>query len=163
MSTGLDVPHPLQSNAAALLLSLADYETNVWLDPPLRDAADVVAFVKFHTGAHLVEEKCDADFAVVADVRALPPIAEFKQGTLEFPDRSTTLIIQVERFEEAGPTFSGPGIETTVRFIPAPAPAEFVTQCRVNRQLFPRGVDMLFVTPEAIAGLPRSSVIKREG
>jgi alpha-D-ribose 1-methylphosphonate 5-triphosphate synthase subunit PhnH len=37
-----------------------------------------------------------------------------------------------------------------------------VEQARKNHALFPRGVDLLFVTADAVAALPRSTRVERE-
>ena len=52
---GFAPPAPLFAPAAALLLTLCDFETSVWLDPPLaRQRRALREFLRFHTGARLV-------------------------------------------------------------------------------------------------------------
>ena len=51
--SGLAPPAPLNGPAAALLLTLCDYETSVWLDEALDETTDVATFLRFHTGASL--------------------------------------------------------------------------------------------------------------
>ena len=48
---GLAVPPPLLPTAAAVALTLLDYETPFWLDPALAEAGEVAAWIRFHTGA----------------------------------------------------------------------------------------------------------------
>jgi alpha-D-ribose 1-methylphosphonate 5-triphosphate synthase subunit PhnH len=156
LSPGLRPPAPLNGPAAALLLTLCDYETPVWLDPALTESAAVATFLRFHTGANLTRSPGDADFAAIADsVRMLPPSA-FAQGTPAYPDRSTTLIVQVETLQDRGWKLEGPGIRGSARFRAAPLPAGFVDQLSLNRALFPCGVDIFFASADAIAALPRS-------
>ena len=154
---GLAPPPPLGPTAAALLLALADFETPVWLDPPLADAMGVVEFVRFHTGARLVGSAADAAFAVIADAARMPPLAAFPQGTPEYPDRSATLILQVDTLRASGWRLEGPGIPGHALFSADPVPPDLVVQAHANRGRFPCGVDILFATRDAIAALPRST------
>lgn len=156
LDTLLAPPAPLVAPAAALLLTLCDYETPVWLDAALADSAEVAAFLRFHTGARLVASPAEAAFAVIADPAHMPALAAFAQGTPDYPDRSTTLILQVETLAPTGWTLEGPGMRGATRFSAAPLPADFVTQMRTNRAAFPCGVDIFFATRTLLAALPRS-------
>jgi alpha-D-ribose 1-methylphosphonate 5-triphosphate synthase subunit PhnH len=157
LDTPLEPPAPLFAPAAALLLTLCDFETSVWLDPVLADSAEVAAFLRFHTGARLVTSPADAAFAVIANAARMPALSAFAQGTPDYPDRSTTLLLQVETLAAAGWTLEGPGIRGTARFSAVPLPADFAAQMRANRAVFPCGVDILFATRTSLAALPRST------
>jgi len=157
LDTPLVPPAPLFAPAAALLLTLCDFETPVWLDPELASRAEVAAFVRFHTGARLVTWPADAAFAVIADVARMPAVGAFAQGTPDYPDRSATLILQVETLSPAGWSLEGPGIRGTTGFSAAPLPVDFAAQMRANRTAFPCGVDILFATRTSLAALPRST------
>jgi alpha-D-ribose 1-methylphosphonate 5-triphosphate synthase subunit PhnH len=159
IDTPLAPPVPLLAPAAALLLTLCDFETPVWLDPVLADSAEIPAFLRFHTGARLVTSPADADFAVIADAARMPALSMFAQGTPDYPDRSTTLILQVETLAPTGWTLEGPGIRGTARFSATPLPADFAVQMRANRAAFPCGVDIFFATRTSLAALPRSTRI----
>jgi len=160
---GVISPSPLSAPAAALLLTLCDFETPVWLDPPLSDTTGVREFLRFHTGVQIAASPADAAFAVISDVARMPAIASFAQGTPEYPDRSTTLLISVRELSAEGWKLEGPGIRDHIRFSAAPLPNDFAGQVRVNRALFPRGVDMFFTTPTEIAALPRSVSLMETG
>lgn len=149
-------PAPMAPATAALVRSLADYESPVWLDPGFAAAPAIAEWIRFHTDAPIVANPGDAAFALIADALALPGFMQFAQGSEEYPDRSTTIIVQVERF--AGPAFvlQGPGIKTTRAFAAEPLPDDFAKRLRDNRELFPRGVDLVFVAGHDIAALPRS-------
>jgi alpha-D-ribose 1-methylphosphonate 5-triphosphate synthase subunit PhnH len=150
-------PPPLAPTAAALLLALCDFETAVWLDPPLADGRGVAEFLRFHTGARVVASGADAAFAVIADAARMPPLSDFPQGTPDYPDRSATLVLQVETLQESGWRVEGPGILGHTLFSAGPLPADFAAQMRANRGRFPRGVDVFFAANDAIAALPRST------
>lgn len=156
LPSGLAPPAPLNGPAAALLLTLCDYETPVWLDPAPAEDAGVAAFLRFHTGARLGCSPADAAFAAIADAADMPPLSGFSRGTPAYPDRSTTLIVQVETLANAGWRLEGPGINGSTRLCAAPLPVDFTAQLRANRAAFPCGVDILFASRDAIAGLPRS-------
>ena len=155
----LDAPPPLFPTSAAVLLTLADFETSYWTDVSVQEGDHINRFIRFHTGARSTGDPAAADFAIATDVTALPPLAAFKTGTRDYPDRATTIICQVERIETTGEFFRGPGIKDTVAFSCVPAVPEFRGQMRANRATFPCGVDLLFTTRTHIAALPRSAVL----
>ncbi|HEV2955004.1 MAG TPA: phosphonate C-P lyase system protein PhnH [Xanthobacteraceae bacterium] len=154
---GITAPGPLLPTAAAIALTLLDYETPFWLDAPLAAAPEVARFISFHTGARLTMDPADAAFAFAAAPAATPPFAMFAQGSGEYPDRSTTLVLQVARLAEGeGMTLRGPGIAGARRLAASPLPADFFDQLADNRAQFPRGIDILLAAHGAVAGLPRS-------
>jgi alpha-D-ribose 1-methylphosphonate 5-triphosphate synthase subunit PhnH len=159
---GIAAPAPLSPTAAAIALTLLDYETPFWLDAPLAAGGEVARFISFHTGARVTADPADAAFAFVAAPVAAPPFAHFAQGSLEYPDRSTTLVLQVGRLAEgAGMVLRGPGILGTRLLAASPLPADFLAQLAENRTRFPRGVDILLASADAVAGLPRSLQVAR--
>jgi alpha-D-ribose 1-methylphosphonate 5-triphosphate synthase subunit PhnH len=154
---GIAAPAPLSPAAAAIALTLLDYETPFWLDAPLAGACEVARFISFHTGARLTADPAMTAFAFVAAPAAAPPFARFAQGSLEYPDRSTTLVLQVTHLAESDDmTLRGPGIAGASRLAASPLPADFLSQLAENRARFPRGIDILLAANDAVAGLPRS-------
>src|SRR5262249_2303443 len=83
-------PAPMTPATAAIAPTLVDHETPPWLDTPMSPSKEVVRWLKFHTGAPVVDSSI-CSFALVADGRSLPPLDRFAFGTNEYPDRSTTL------------------------------------------------------------------------
>jgi alpha-D-ribose 1-methylphosphonate 5-triphosphate synthase subunit PhnH len=154
-------PQPLSPGAAAVALTLCDNDTPLWLDARLKQAPAVASWLGFHAGAPLAEVPADAHFALVADPAELMALENFAQGSQEYPDRSTTLILQVDTLSGGQALIlEGPGIDGTTRFAPSPLPRHFVEQWKQNRARFPRGVDLVLVAPEGIACLPRSTRIR---
>ncbi|MEP9398704.1 phosphonate C-P lyase system protein PhnH [Mesorhizobium sp. KR2-14] len=154
-------PAPLAPVAAAVALALCDADTPLWLDPALQASAAARHWLGFHTGAPLAHTPADAHFALVSDPAELISLENFAQGSQEYPDRSTTLILQVPSLS-GGETLQleGPGIETSLAFAPVSLPRHFVEQWKQNRARFPRGVDVILAAPEGVACLPRTTRIK---
>lgn len=150
LEASLTPPSPLGRAAAAVLLTLADAETPVWLD-----AAAAGEWLRFHAGCALLAEPDQAQFALATG--AMPPLAALAQGSEEEPQLSTTLIVQVTRLEAgSGWRLTGPGIEHQHRLQVAGLPADFLAQWAANRARFPRGVDVVLCCGDALAALPRT-------
>ena len=161
LQAAVSPPAPLSATAAAAALTLCDHATPVWLDPALRASEAVAAWLGFHTGAPLAHTPADAHFALAANPGALMAFDNFAQGTQDYPDRSTTLILQVESLDAGPPlVLEGPGIETAARLAPSPLPRHFAEQWRQNNARFPRGVDLILAAPQAVACLPRTTRIR---
>lgn len=151
-------PKPLYPVTGAVISTLADADTPVWLDPPLAKAEGVGDWVVFHTGAPVTQHQSEAAFAVVAAPKTLSALNGFALGSQEYPDRSTTIVLQVETLAE-GPVleFEGPGIDGRIPLRADPLPQHFAAQWRANRKMFPRGVDLILAAPDGVAALPRSA------
>lgn len=154
-------PAPL-SSSAALALALFDHDTAIWLDPSLRASAAVADWLRFQTGCVIIDEPARSAFALASSARDLPRLDAFAPGSLDYPDRSTTLILQVPSLT-AGPALalSGPGIRGTAVLRAAGLPEDFVAQNEVNRALFPCGIDILLIAGDEIAALPRTVAVAR--
>ncbi|MBZ9677337.1 phosphonate C-P lyase system protein PhnH [Mesorhizobium sp. ES1-1] len=154
-------PSPLSITAGAVALTLCDNDTPLWLDPALQASAATGSWLGFHSGAPLANTPADAHFALVAKPAELMALDSFSQGTQDYPDRSTTLILQVGDLISGTPfLLEGPGIEITATIAPAQMPRHFVEQWRQNTERFPRGVDIILAAPDGIACLPRTTRIK---
>jgi alpha-D-ribose 1-methylphosphonate 5-triphosphate synthase subunit PhnH len=154
----LDAPAPLGHAAAALLLALADFETPLWLQTTQAAPAQ---YLRFHCGSLLVADPAAACFAFVHDAGSMPALAAFNQGENDYPDRSTTLIVQVRALSAgAGAKLHGPGIRGSAALTAEGLPARFWDEWRGNAALFPRGVDVILVAGSRIAGLPRTTQVE---
>jgi alpha-D-ribose 1-methylphosphonate 5-triphosphate synthase subunit PhnH len=153
----LAVPPPLLSTAAAVALTLLDYETPFWLDRALADAGEVAAWISFHTGAPQTADRARAAFGFVSAPAAMPPFEVFSAGSIEYPDRSTTLVLQVARFGQGDAlALRGPGVPGKRSFCAQPLPPDVRGRLVANREMFPRGLDLILVSQDAVAALPRS-------
>ena len=153
-------PAPLCAGAAAIIATLADADTPLWLDRTLAAETRLLDWLTFQTGAPFAPESAEAAFAVFASGVALPSLEIFNPGLQDYPDRSTTLIIQVETLEEGDQwQLTGPGIKDSKGLSVGPVSPLFVSQWAANNGLFPRGIDVIFVSPAALACLPRTTRI----
>ncbi|MDE4141142.1 MULTISPECIES: phosphonate C-P lyase system protein PhnH [Rhodobacterales] len=152
--TGAIPPEGISHAAGSLLLTLCDPETSVFLAPDV-DSEALRGWLTFHTGAPIVSAE-QADFAL-GGWGALMPLDRFPIGTAEYPDRSTTLIVEVAGFDATNATLSGPGIKDTAQMaLPDPV------ACAGNAMLYPLGVDFFFTSGSQVAALPRSTQIRAE-
>jgi alpha-D-ribose 1-methylphosphonate 5-triphosphate synthase subunit PhnH len=152
----LTPPPPLAPAAAATALTLFDFETPVWVDTTIGDEAR--EWLAFHTGAPLVDDVARAGFAIVADMRQLPALEAFDRGTDEYPERSATLVLQVEGLETGvGVRLTGPGILDETFLLARRIPDGLWKSLRENHTLFPRGVDVLLVAGTRLVALPRTT------
>jgi alpha-D-ribose 1-methylphosphonate 5-triphosphate synthase subunit PhnH len=155
-----DHPAVLEPATAAVCLTLLDYETPLWVDPRL-ETAGVREFVRFHCGSPLVTTPRTARFALLDCAAGLRRFDEFDCGDIEYPERSTTLLIQCRGFAAAAATtFSGPGIRDRAQLAVTGIEFGFREQWRKNHQLFPRGVDIIFIHGSRIAALPRTTQVE---
>jgi alpha-D-ribose 1-methylphosphonate 5-triphosphate synthase subunit PhnH len=157
------VPAPLMPATAAIALTLFDHDTPLWLDEALRAAPAIAQWLRFHTSAPLVEQGDQASFALIATPEEIPALDRFAFGSNDYPDRSTTLIMQFGSLEH-GDEFelSGPGIRGTATLRVA-LPESLVAQRAANHVLFPRGIDLILVAADAIVAIPRTTRIVAKG
>jgi alpha-D-ribose 1-methylphosphonate 5-triphosphate synthase subunit PhnH len=157
------VPSPMMRGTAAIALTLFDHDTPVWLDDAMSATFQVAKWLKFHTSAPVIADTSVCNFAVIADAQNLPPLDRFALGSSEYPDRSTTVILQVDSLT-SGPAFelTGPGIDGTA-VLQAKIPANLIEQLAVNAALFPRGVDVVLVHDDAMVAIPRTTRLAAHG
>lgn len=159
IGVSVETPVGLEPATAVALLTLADYETPIWLPAALRDGP-AGAWLRFHCGATLVDDPARAAFAVIDGAVAEPKLAAFNAGDDQFPDRSTTVLVQCAGFEGGeGVTLAGPGIPGQRSIAPSGLRAGFWTEVEDNAAVYPLGVDLLLVHGAQVLGLPRSTQI----
>jgi alpha-D-ribose 1-methylphosphonate 5-triphosphate synthase subunit PhnH len=157
MDASVTPPASLDRAAGAIAYALIDADTPYWLDGPLSGEA-LSSWLAFHTGARPAASMPQTAFAFVADPSSMPSFKRFAQGSQDYPDRSATLVLQLEGLEGGTPlTFRGPGIKDQVTIAPRGLPADFVAQWHANQKRFPCGVDLILTAGDAFACLPRSA------
>ncbi len=154
MAAEMDPPPTLDAATAAVLLTLADADTPLWLDDtagPVRD------WIAFHCGAPAAAAHSAALALALGPVR----LDAFPAGTDDAPELGATIILQVAalghgaRFE-----LSGPGLAAPTTLAVAGLPDGFATEWAANRALFPRGVDVVLCAGNQVAALPRTVQIR---
>jgi len=148
----------LSQAAAAFALTLLDFETPVWLDPKIASAGD---YLRFHCGSPLVAAPNDSRFAFATDLMQLPELTGFDLGTPDFPERSTTLVIEVLDLAEAPSLrLRGPGIQTSVALRIGGISGAFWKQRADLAPLFPLGLDIVFTSGRRLIVIPRTTIVE---
>ncbi len=151
-------PAGMMRGTAAIALTLFDHDTPIWLDARMSQTSAVAKWLKFHTSAPVAADSSIASFALIGDAPGLPALERFAFGSNEYPDRSTTLILQVESLT-TGPAFElrGPGIDGAIVLQATIQPPELFERLAINQALFPRGIDVVLVHDDVIVAIPRTT------
>jgi alpha-D-ribose 1-methylphosphonate 5-triphosphate synthase subunit PhnH len=148
------VPPGLSAAAAAVVLTLVDADARLWVAPRL--APGIADWLRFWCGTAPEPDPARAAFALGrwAELAASGPWA---QGTPAYPDRSATLIVEVDRLEEgAGATLRGPGVESFHRLAVAGVEASFWEDRVAARAAYPLGTDVILTAGNRLAAMPRT-------
>jgi alpha-D-ribose 1-methylphosphonate 5-triphosphate synthase subunit PhnH len=157
-------PGAMMRGTAAIALTLFDHDTPVWLDALMSETSDVTKWLKFHTGAPVVADSTICSFALIGDPAVLPPLDRFSFGSNEYPDRSTTLILQVESLTQGRSLeLRGPGIDGTASLQAAIEPFDLLERLAINAAVFPRGIDVVLVHDDTIVAIPRTTRLSAKG
>jgi alpha-D-ribose 1-methylphosphonate 5-triphosphate synthase subunit PhnH len=157
-------PGAMMRGTAAIALTLFDHDTPIWLDALMSETPEVTKWLKFHTGAPVVADSTISSFALIGDPAALPPLDRFSFGSNEYPDRSTTLILQVESLTQGRSLqLRGPGIDGTASLQAAIEPFDLLERLAINAALFPRGIDVVLVHDDTIVVIPRTTRLIAKG
>lgn len=150
-------PSRFHPAAFALALTLLDFETPVWPDQKLAADQPAIDALRFHCGCSITEDPAGANFALIGDALHAPPLSSFHQGTSEYPDRSTTVLMQVNDLDDTrGARLTGPGIKTESWLAIDGVSSDFWQQWSANHRQFPLGVDLIVIAGSRLVALPRS-------
>ncbi len=164
---------PVEANAMAgflaIALSLCDGDTTIWLDAHLQ-CPELKQHLRFHCASPLVTLPEKAHFAFINDVKTMPHLQEFCQGSAAYPDTSTTLVIACpfakNEADSVPYTLTGPGVKASdsplrLSLAAGHFPERFWQEFQENTASYPLGVDIIFVnsanaTSVEVMALPRS-------
>jgi alpha-D-ribose 1-methylphosphonate 5-triphosphate synthase subunit PhnH len=157
-------PSSVMRGTAAIALTLFDHDTPIWLAPAMAEMPGIAKWLKFHTGAPVIMDSSVCSFALVGRASELPALDRLSLGSNEYPDRSTTVILQVESLTH-GQTYElrGPGIDGAAVLRASIEPKDLLERLAVNATLFPRGVDVVLVHDDAIVAIPRTTRLAAKG
>ncbi len=144
----------LNAATVAVARTLLDDSTPVWIDPGLADDT-VLEFLRFYCGCPITTDPEEAAFAFAAG--GVLVLDRFSVGDDEFPEASTTVVLQVERLTIGSDVvLAGPGIDGTVGIADPGLPTDFWTQWAVLAPLYPCGIDIILTAGDTLCGLPRT-------
>ncbi len=149
-------PAGLGIAAAAVVLTLADMDVDLWLSDSLRQP--LAPWLRFHCGCPIVTgDRLDAAFALLGKGDACPPLDTARFDDPERPDLSTTLIVECEALS-GGPALraTGPGIDGAIAIAPRGFPERLRAERDALRWLLPQGVDLFLTAGSEIMALPRT-------
>jgi alpha-D-ribose 1-methylphosphonate 5-triphosphate synthase subunit PhnH len=155
---GLDNAIMMDQATAAVCLTLLDRETPLWLQDGY--APSLGAWLRFYCGCELVDDLSAATFALILEPSRMPSLDRFCNGTPMHPERSTTLILQVDMLDDSnGVSLRGPGIQAAIDLSVTTMPNCFWDQRQSVCDDFPQGLDMIFTCGRRLAALPRTTMI----
>jgi alpha-D-ribose 1-methylphosphonate 5-triphosphate synthase subunit PhnH len=158
------VPAPMMRATASIALTLFDHDTPIWLDLRMSETSEVTKWLKFHTSAPVIADSSICSFALVGEPDRLPALDRFAFGSNEYPDRSTTLILQVESLTRGlALELRGPGIDGAAVLQARVQPRDLFERLAINAALFPRGIDVVLVADDAIVAIPRTTRLVVKG
>lgn len=174
------------STSYALALSLFDNSTRICLSPSVDDE-HVKNSLNFHCGCvfetvfkmtqgtaakHVDAKESSVDFFILNADEWFDYYGHglISIGDLSYPEKSTTIILQVNSLSEArfarakGFRLSGPGIENSrdvfISNSHDASDAAFFESIQKNQTTFPLGLDFILCSKEKVMALPRSVVIE---
>ncbi|MFG6083227.1 phosphonate C-P lyase system protein PhnH [Paracoccus litorisediminis] len=144
---GATPPASLSVAAGTVILTLADANTGIYLAGDL-DSPALRQWIAFHTGAPITTADC-ADLAI-GTWADLHPLDRYRTGTVEYPDRAATLIVELGETPAPNASLTGPGIKDRIAaFVPGARPTSF-----------PLGLDLILTAGAQVSALPRSTQVE---
>lgn len=163
-------PPGLPRGLTALLLTLLDAETSVWVDHELA-GEDGLDYLRFHTGVRTLSDAGAAAFAVWAADRVLPATwSLLDAGTDEVPQSGATLLVEVQSLQSQAMSTAatllqlrGPGIESVQTLAVGGLDAAFWQARAVLECEYPRGIDLILCCGDTLAAIPRTTRVTVQG
>lgn len=161
LETPQETPEGCATGTSSVGLSLLDTSTPFHV----HGLNGLGAYLRFHTGAPEAKaEDAQWAFTSAGNGSLLDLAACLSAGSLEYPERAATLVIQLE----ADPTrddavvLQGPGIKGRRRLGKLGLSDAFWAWRQAARAHYPLGIDLLFVQGHQVWALPRSTLVHLE-
>lgn len=159
MDIDLLPPDGIHPAAAAVLLTLLDFDTPLWSD--LDNDTKEMQWIRFHTGAPYVYSRNRAVFALHADYDTLDNLDRFNTGTAAAPHQSTTLIVQTRGMDGSGRIrLSGPGVKSETFLKLKGVKEPFLLERIRLQKAYPLGIDLFFTWNRSLVSVPRSTAVE---
>lgn len=171
-----------------VLLALADNSTPVWLSNQFANDIAVKENLNFHLGCSILSGQKNG--VQLSEIQQKPSFGVISQqdlvnfdwsqtsffvGCEEYPDRSTTVIVEVAGLSTVPCSLpepdadspvvlrlSGPGIEHEARVVVQSLSSTVISIMLSQRKThkFPLGLDFILVSGEQVVALPRSTTVE---
>ncbi|WP_417882814.1 phosphonate C-P lyase system protein PhnH [Vibrio rumoiensis] len=171
-----------------VLLALADNSTPVWLSNQFANDIAVKENLNFHLGCSILSGQKNG--VQLSEIQQKPSFGVISQqdlvnfdwsqtsffvGCEEYPDRSTTVIVEVAGLSTVPCSLpetdtdspvvlrlSGPGIEHEARVVVQSLSSTVISVMLSQRKThkFPLGLDFILVSDEQVVALPRSTTVE---
>lgn len=115
-------PAAWTESAWTVAMTLLDGDTRVWLSPSLATPV-ALASLRFHTSCPVTQNPREADFVFVGGPIEQPDWSTLRQGEPEFPDLSTTIVLQVPGIEVVEPSSPSGEAPSAPNFAASVAPS----------------------------------------
>ncbi len=165
---GVKINPPQGIHHASSLIGFALLNADTCFSSVQLNQKEIAEYLLLNTGAPFVTE-ASADFIFMDGMQPAELIASIKFGTLEYPENSATIIIDVEEISDSmnegslSLILSGPGIENQHRvFIKGMGEQIISFRSEVNAE-YPLGIDMILTDlNNRMICIPRTSKIVQE-
>ncbi|MBD1559238.1 phosphonate C-P lyase system protein PhnH [Vibrio sp. S9_S30] len=150
-----------QANAATsqILLTLTDSTTPLWLSDSFQADSELTQNLRFHANTPLTTHPDNASFALINSEQDTD-VSQFCWGSEEYPDTSTTVIVQVSSLSSGvGLELSGPGIDGRASIKVEGIHQSLLNQIMAISESQPLGVDVLLTCKNQFMALPRTTRI----
>ena len=150
-----------------ILLTLSDNMTSIWFSEYFKKDTDLTNNISFYTNSKIVNNSKYSTFALIdgSEEQYFEGTLPFSVGSLEYPDKNTTVIVEVSSFSHGESYFlKGPGIQSTKPLTISGIPKSLIYYLinRKNEDIFPMGIDFIFVCDEEVIAIPRTTLMERK-
>ena len=147
-------PEVFNPASAATCLTLLGYETPVWTDIELNNPA--ISWLQVGCKSSIVTEPCMAYYAIITKPASIPALDYFRIGPYEYPEKETTLIVQVDDIiPGTGQDHSNVLVYKTAWLEIKGITDKFWHQWRQLSRLNPLGINIFFTCDDVLLALPK--------
>lgn len=163
----LDLSEAFGNMASAMVQvaqTLADSSTPIMLSLSFMADAEVLENMKFYVESPLTQRQDETVFYFVHRddlVQVFTHFVDFPNGTFEYPEQGTTIIVEVPSVETGVCLLlSGPGIKDTAEAYLGEVPLAFAHFLANRTPSFPLGWDFIFTCGQQVWALPRTTKVE---